>query len=130
MYCVLWSKQWIDLIFHLSTHCLAHHSPNCFLRLFFKTLPKLFICSNTLPKLLFKIIFIIETEAESVSAWNQTTSEISVPWHSTIIRSKSYRGEKMVSESLIPSFPCIWVFPRDGKLRNFCALIIYYCKIH
>lgn len=43
----LWSKQQIDQIFHLLTHCLVRHCPNCFVSLFFKTLPKLFFCVQT-----------------------------------------------------------------------------------
>lgn len=44
---------------------LAHHSPNYFVRLFFENIAQtVFMCSNTLPRLLFKII-VIGTEAES-----------------------------------------------------------------
>lgn len=32
------------------------------------------------------------------------------------------------SQSLSPSFPCSWVFPRDGKFRNCCALVIFIAE--
>lgn len=104
--------------------------PSYFLKSFFKTLPKLCSCAQTrYPDCFSKIIF--TTGTETGAAWSQTISDFSGSWHDSLNQEQKLgKGGRFAAESLIPSFLCTRVFPRDGKLRNCCALIIFYCKIH
>lgn len=86
------------------------------------------MCLNMLPKLFPKIIFIIGTETASKLVIKP--AQILVGLGMPPYQEQKLQGEKLLQKVLIPSFLCIWVFLRDGKLQNCCALIIFYCKIH
>lgn len=138
MLCVLWSKQQIDHFFYLSMHCLVRHSRNCFFKtLFWNIAHTVFMCPNTLLKLLSEIIFIIGTDTGST--WNHTTSGFSVAWHATIIRNENYREKKWLQKFWFQASHVLGCFPEMENseiavhssffIAKFIMLPFYYHPI-